>query len=36
MNGSLGYQGLVTGIQAFQTPEDKIRDDLLTLLRETK
>jgi hypothetical protein len=32
MTGSFGYQGLVMGITAFERPEDKIRDDILSLI----
>jgi hypothetical protein len=34
MSGSLGYQGIVAGIHAFQTHEDQLRDQLLTALEE--
>lgn len=36
MSGSFGYQGIVSGIQAFQTPEDQMRDDLLSHLKNLK
>ena len=31
-HGSLGYQGLVLGITSFETPEDKMRDEILAEL----
>lgn len=34
MSGTLGYQGVLAGIQAFKTEGDNIRDDLLSLLSE--
>lgn len=36
-SGSFGYQGIVMGIQSFQTPEDQKRDNLIqTLQAESK
>jgi len=32
--GSFGYQGIVMGIQSFQTPEDKVRDGIIHLIKE--
>jgi hypothetical protein len=32
--GSFGYQGLVMGITAFESPEDKIRNDILSLIED--
>jgi hypothetical protein len=36
MNGSLGYQGLVMDITAYQTPEDKQRDEILQIIQNMK
>ncbi|MES2408966.1 MAG: hypothetical protein V4509_01530 [Patescibacteria group bacterium] len=36
MRGSLGYQGMMMDIQAYQTPEDKQRDEILDLIDEAK
>ncbi len=36
MNGSLGYQGLEMGITAYQTPEDKQRDEVLQIIQNMK
>ena len=34
-SGSLGYQGIVMGIQSYQMDTDKMRDDFLSLLRSS-
>ncbi len=35
MTGSLGYQGIMSGIHAFNSAEDTIRDTIINLLKES-
>jgi hypothetical protein len=36
MNGSFGYQGIVMGIEAYQMPDDKARDEIIEILEDLK
>ena len=33
MTGSFGYQGIVMGITAYETPEDSMRNQIIELLK---